>query len=176
MTHARVRRLRQHRSWCFCALALFSIGSIAAPAQQVGNWYYNLEGDYSEAYTVSDTGAIFGLLCSHSANTCAFYIRSLTTCDSGESTAVLEDSPSGSANLSGVCRPLTTQTGIIYAIVLTPTKLVASSLGTDGQEIGFAEPMVGGQFHVYRFSTTGASSAIGAVAKFAAMPVGDQTY
>lgn len=176
MAHANVGRLRQHRIWCFCALALLSTGSIAAPAQQVGDWYYSLVGDTAEAYTVSDTGATFGLLCSRSANTCAFYIRSSTTCDSGQSSAVLENAANGSANLTGACRPLTAQSGIIYAIVLTPLTAVASSLSTDGQEIGFAEPMQGGQFRVYRFSTTGAGAAIEAVAKFSEMPVGDQTY
>jgi len=176
MSHASIERLRQCRLWCFCALALLSTASVAAPANPVGDWYYSLKGDISEAYTVSSSGATFGLLCSHSANMCAFYIRSSTTCSNGQSTAVLENAPSGSANLSGACRPLVTQSGTIYAIVLTPMTVVASSLGRDGQEIGFAEPMEGGQFRVYRFSTTGAGSAIGAVTRFAQMPVGDQTF
>lgn len=176
MPHANVGRFRQHWPWYFCALALLSIGSAAAPAQPVGDWYYSLEGDIAEAYTASDTGATFGVLCSHSASSCAFYIRSLSACESGQGAAILENAPSGSANLTGTCRPLTTQSGTIYAIVLTPLTSVASSLGTDGQEIGFAEPMKSGQFRVYRFSTTGAAAAIGAVAKFSAMPVGDQTY
>lgn len=176
MARANLGRSRQHRFWCFCALALLSVGSIAAPSQQVGDWYYSLNGDISEAYTVSDSGATFGLLCSRSANSCAFYIRSSTTCEGGQSGAVLENAPSGSANLTGACRPLTTQSGTIYAIVLTPTTGLASSLGTNGQEVGFAEPMEGGQFRVYRFSTTGAGRAIGVVTKFAEIPVGDQTY
>ena len=178
MGHVNVGRLRQRQPWlwCFCALVLLSTGSVAAPAQPVGDWYYTLGGDIAEAYTASDTGATFGIICVRSANTCAFYIRSSTTCDNGSSSAVLENAPSGSANLTGACRPLTTQAGTIYAIVLTPLTVLASSLGTDGQEIGFAEPMQGGQFRVYRFSTTGAGAAIEAVTKFSEMPVGDQTY
>lgn len=176
MASANIGRSRRQRFWCFCALALLSAESVAAPNQQVGDWYYSLKGDISEAYTVSDSGATFGLLCSRSANSCAFYIRSSTTCESGQSGAVLENAPSGSANLTGACRPLTTESGTIYAIVLTPMTGLASSLGTDGQKIGFAEPLEGGQFRVYRFSTTGAGTAIGAVTKFAEMPVGDQTY
>lgn len=168
--------VRWLRLWCVCALALVSSLAAAAPAQPVGDWYYSLEGDISEAYTVSDTGAVFGLLCSRSGNTCSFYIRSSSTCDSGESTVILENAPSGSADLSGACRPLTTDSGTIYAIVLSPMKAVVSSLGKDGQVIGFAEPMEGGQFRVYRFSTTGAGSAINEVIKSAEMPVGDQTY
>jgi len=174
MSRANTGRLQ--RFWCFCSLVFLSMGAIAAPAQQVGDWYYSLEGDISEAYTASDTGAIFGLLCSHSANSCAFYIRSSTTCESGQEGAVLEIAPNGSANLSGACRPLTTPSGTIYAIVLTPMKTVASSVGTDGHQIGFAEPMQGGQFRVYRFSTTGAGAAIDEVIRSAEKPVGDQTY
>lgn len=164
------------RLLCVGALVFVSSVAIAAPAQPVGDWYCSLEGDISEAYTVSDTGAVFGLLCSRSANTCSFYIRSSSTCESGQSSAILENAPSGSANLSGACRPLTTASGTIYAIVLSPMKSVVSSLSTDGQVIGFAEPMEGGQFRVYRFSTTGAGSAIDEVIKSAEMPVGDQTY
>lgn len=164
------------RLGCVCALALVSPLAVAAPAQPVGDWYYSLSGDISEAYTVSDSGAVLGLICFRSANTCSFYIRSSSTCESGQSSAILENTPSGSANLSGTCRPLTTDSGPIYAIVLSPMKSVASSLDTDGQVIGFAEPMASGQFRVYRFSTTGASSAIGDVIKSAEMPVGDQTY
>lgn len=174
MARANIGRSRRYRFWGFCALAFLSAGSIAAPSQQVGDWYYSLNGDISEAYTASNSGATLGMLCSRSLNSCSLYLRSEDSCDAGATIPVLVNAPNGSESLTATCRVLNTASGTIDALVLT--LLADGTLSADGHFIGFALPMVNGAFHVYRFSTTGASTAIAAVTSSAEMPVGDQSF
>jgi len=167
-------RLQRLPFYCLCGLLWLGTASAASPYPKIGDWYYSAGGDISEAYTVSDTGAIFGLLCSRSLNSCSLYLRSEDNCDAGATIPVLVNAPNGSESLTATCRVLNTASGTIDALVLTV--LANGTLSTDGNFIGFALPMKNGAFHVYRFSTTGASSAIAAVTSSAEMPVGDQKF
>jgi len=166
--------LRSLPFYCLCGLLWFGTASAAPPYPKIGDWYYSAGGDISEAYTVSDTGATFGMLCSRSLNSCSLYLRSEDTCNAGATIPVLVNAPNGSETLTATCRALNTTSGTVYALVLT--LLANGTLSADGNFIGFALPMQNGAFHVYRFSTTGASSAIAAVTTSAEMPVGDQTF
>lgn len=168
--------MKSRRGWCsllLVGLVFFGSAAVAGQTMQVGDWYYSTNGDTSEAYTVSSTGATFGLLCSHSLNSCEFYLRSTSVCDAGQSYPILENSDAGAANLTATCRTITTPSGSIYAFVLSPMTTVESSLKGSGL-FGFAEPMQGGAFRVYRFSANGAMTSTAAVANYAAQAVGDQ--
>lgn len=161
---------------CTVAMAVMCSSITPAFAQKVtvGDWIVQGGGGWAGAATTSTTGAELGVMCSASATSCLFYIDSTSQCDNGESYPILLNGPNGANNLVATCRIITLGSNTFDALVISPFDTVEGALTSDGQLLGFAEPMQNGAFRIYRFSTTGAAQAIKVAATEAAQPVGDQ--
>lgn len=152
--------------FAFCAVT-------PAVAKNFGAWHTKEDGDISEAFTTSDTGAVFGLLCSREKNKCVYYLSSESRCSEGATYPMLVNGDANADEITGTCHVITSASGDIHALVLTPIDDIAK-LAISGKSLGFAQPMVSGQFRVYRFSLVGSAPAIINAADYAAQKTGDQ--
>ncbi len=155
------------------AVALAAFSAASASETRYGSWQATENGDLSEASTTSDTGARFGLLCVRSKNNCVYYLTAPAICKEGQAYPVLANVASGASELTATCHLLGTGQSLTHALVLTPIDLVPPLVANTGI-IGFAMPMVGGRFNVYRFNLDGSSPAIAQVTTYASKPTGDQ--
>lgn len=138
-----------------------------------GSWRVANDGDYSEAFTASDTGATFGLICSRSKTTCSYFVESPITCGDGATIPILMNGDTGSDVVTGACHTLGSGPKLIHALILTPTNSV-DTLVAKGGNLGFAMPMVSGQFSVFRFTLDGSVPAIERTRSYASHTTGDQ--
>lgn len=153
---------------------LVGAGALAATTS-VGDWTVEAFSGGGVASTSSSTGGELGILCSQTTAKCEFFIDSSSQCTNGATYPFLMNGPAGASDLVATCRVINTGGTPIDALVLAPFDTVEGALKTDGQVVGFAEPMENGAFRIYRFSTTGAASATNAASSAASVSNSDQT-
>ena len=119
-----------------------------ADRQTVGDWVVT----GSEAFTVNDSGSQFGFLCSDGS--CVAYLDTKTACEDDATIPMVINSDSGAAYVLATCIHIKRDGETRYVSAIQD-KDVATAI-TTGSAIGFAIPMVGGQFKVVRFSLSGA--------------------
>ncbi|WP_457097884.1 hypothetical protein [Lysobacter sp. P5_B9] len=160
------------RFMMLAALVFFS--QTAAAGTAIKDWRVNTEGDYSEAFTSSDSGATLGVLCFKQQGQCVYYLTTPSKCDEGATIPLLVNADAGANQITGTCRILGDQAPKVHALVLSPFDDIESSIRT-GANLGIAMPLVEGQFRVYRFSLSGSSLAIDGAKSEASKATGDQT-
>jgi hypothetical protein len=142
----------------YVLMILLSILSSNAMADKVsvGDWILDIQNDYSETFVGNDSGSVFGLLCSRES--CVFYLDTKTQCDKGAAYPMLINSDSGATFVNSRCIHLPSKNGIRYVQSISDNDVVTAI--STGYAIGFAIPMVGGQFKVVRFSLNGALASV----------------
>lgn len=138
------------------ALVMMSLsGSVWADKQNIGDWIVDVQPGLSEAYTGNDSGSVFGFLCS--ADSCSAYLDVNSQCDENSSIPMLINAESGSAYVTAKCTHFS-QAGSVRYISVIDDKQIATVISS-GAAIGFAIPMLSGEFKVVRFSLDGALRA-----------------
>lgn len=155
-------------------ILVLAFAPMSANAYKSGDWQVDIAGETSEAYTVSDTGATFGILCAKKSASCVFYITSPTTCEQEATMPLIGNSDEGAISVTGTCTILDDAGRKVHVQVLSPFDTVELAVKMS-RTIGFAMPLKDGQFRVYRFSLAGSATAITAVRQAASKASGDQT-
>lgn len=161
--------------WRLLCVALLSIVcAIATAADNVyGNWRCTTNGDASEASTSSGSGALLGLLCLRSQNKCMYYLESSSQCKEGQAYPLLVNGDTSADKLTATCLVLGSGSGKINALVLSPMQNVVT-LVSKGGNLGFAQPMINGQFLVFRFSLEGSQTALACATAYVSQKTGDE--
>lgn len=139
----------------FCLAMMCLAGSVWAEKQPIADWVLNVQPGFSEAYTGNDSGSTFGFLCS--TDSCSAYLDTKDRCDEGANIPMLINAESGSAYVLAKCTHFP-QAGSVRYISVIEDKQIATAISS-GAAIGFAIPMLGGEFKVVRFSLDGALRA-----------------
>jgi hypothetical protein len=159
--------------WILLLLFVSMSGPSLAGGYALGAWHVDIEGALPETYTASDSGATFGLLCTTSGGTCAYYLRTQNTCDEGATIPILASAKGGALHVLGSCTIFNDAGKKVHVLALTPDADLEKAIQSGGN-IGFALSLIDGQFKVFRFNLTGASGAVARVRKAASQPSGDQ--
>ena len=138
-----------------CISLLFFSNTAIANKVPVGDWTLDVGDNYTEAFTGNVSGSTFGFFCY--GESCSFYVNTNTKCDQDAQIPILINSDSGATFVNTSCTQFPTKDGISYYMTIND-KDVATSI-SKGDAIGFAFPLVGGQFKVVRFSLHGALDA-----------------
>ena len=139
----------------FALVMICLSGSVWADKQTIGDWVLDIQSEFSEAYTGNDSGSTFGFLCG--SDSCSAYLDVKSHCDENSSIPMLINAESGSAYVSAKCTHFP-QAGSVRYIAVIEDKLIATAISS-GAAIGFAMPMLSGEFKVVRFSLDGALRA-----------------
>jgi len=145
------------------ALALL-VGLTALVLAHAGNpkhyrqWLVDTFDDKSGAFavTINDSNAVFGEACFLSDQKCQWRVVIDVACEKGHTYPILANTDSGAASLEFVCDG--PRSGGEYTYVFSNWKALESLLKT-ATRVGFAMPMQGDQFTVYRFNLDGANAA-----------------
>lgn len=138
--------------------------ALAEPAfgqqgRKSGDWAVEYSDGLQLASTSNASGNSFGVACTVASNSCvAFVTLSDTNCTKGNSVPMLMNSPVGSSGMKATCTHLDGKPPL-KLMVLDDFESAVSAIESGG-EIGFAFPLRGGKFEVYRFSTAGAVAAL----------------
>lgn len=132
--------------------------SLHAQDRQYQDWSVSLiDSDTIAAVTTNDSGGIFGKVCYVSTQNCIWVITSSAPCDTDGKYAAMSNSAAG-ANLHHLtCLPRR-QFGQQLMTFDEYDTLV--SISNQAGLVGFAVPIVDGQFRVFRFSLAGSNAAI----------------
>jgi hypothetical protein len=142
-------------------VGLFS--STAYAGSQFGDWEAGVTDDRTMfyAFTLNDSGDVFGEWCSPSTGNCTWLVGMKTGCESDSSYPVLANADSGAAALSIRCA------GKIVDTQLSRYQFESfkdiETLLKNAHKIGFAIPMQSDRFQVVRFSLNGCHSATAAM-------------
>lgn len=117
------------------------------------NWIVESGPETTEAYTANDSNSSLGLFCG--GTTCVFYLNPNLNCQPNTKNTVLMNSSTVSAAIAMQC----TLVGKHYFQILESFDQVLGAVKS-GSNIGFAVPLQGGAFSVYRFSLSGALPAL----------------
>jgi hypothetical protein len=148
--------------------------SSGSSAETSGDWQVNLGDKYAEAFTASDSGGTFGLICDRAKATCFYYVTMPASCDEDASVPLLANADAGSLLLTGRCAVINDAGKVTHVLALSPFDDVTKGI-QKGQRFGLAVPMVDGQFRVFRFSLNGSSYALSKVNSAASRATGDQS-
>lgn len=129
---------------------LFS--EVFAEKLKIGDWVLDDRSVLKEAFTSNSSGSVFGYFCL--AESCTFYLHSISSCEVGRKLPVLINCDAGSTYVTGACLKL----GDKFYNVIADSDLITAI--SSGDEIGIAIPLRGGRFKVLRFSLNGAIDAV----------------
>lgn len=141
----------------FAILALAAL-AWAAPASaetkigKYGRWIVDKEGEWVEAWTDNESGSEFGLIC---ASGCMIYLDFRIKCEDGQDYPAMVNSGAGSLAISMRCLHFRDRQVFITEAVGEYVDMLQQ-----GEQVGFAFPLDGGQFRVARFSTQGGYEAM----------------
>ena len=146
---------------CLVIFSLLSSAICYAETLRFGDWQVDLSfaSEMTEAFTVNDSGSIFGAICVVSKDRCFYYVSPQVTCKEDDSSAVLINSDAGALSSTIICTKIADS---YYSIIQETQNLL--SLTSKSKNIGFAFPLADGKFKVVRFSLVGANDAILAAA------------
>ena len=132
-----------------------SLDASADPVK-VGDWWLTIQASPNivETFTSNGSNSTFGLICGTS---CTFYLDTNTQCDEGEAVPMLVNSQSGSTYTIAKCEILSNGSITRYLSSFTDKNIVTAI--SAGNVIGFAIPLINGEFKVVRFSLNGAAAA-----------------
>lgn len=160
----------------FCIVIVFfgvlASFDIAGQDFKSGDWFvYKSIEDMQIANVRNESGAVTGVVCLVSANSCFAYIATETTCEPKGKYPFMINSPTGAHTLMGTC--LTApwaekeKPAFLYSFDEFASTIAAYE---SGGTVGFVTPMKNGEFRVFRFSTVGATAAIKAARERPAVP------
>lgn len=141
-------------------LALFlAAASMASHAQTktFNDWRIEVvDANTIAAYTMNDSGGLFGKICYVDAQQCLWVLTSSAPCETDGNYAVLSNSKAG-ANMHGLtCLP---HRQLGQQLMRFDSFEEVSSIAQQSGQVGFAFPIMDGQFRVLRFSLTGSTLA-----------------
>ena len=134
-------------------LFLLIIPSIClAQKSKHGDWWTDSNGKYMQAYTLNESGAALGVICSEY---CIYYANLLAKCNVGNSYNALLSTENGATPIRAKCEIIDDR----YLLTLqTNADITASLYGA--QTAGIAIPLEDGRFSVARFSLFGSDEAV----------------
>lgn len=144
------------------AAALVFSTHAEAQSRRIADWTVDITATYAEAFTGNASGSTFGLYC-FGADDCLFYVDTRTTCNEGAETPLLVNASSGSTYVIGTCRIVRLSSQTRYLNTIRDADMVTAI--SSGRVIGFAIPLLSGDFRVIRFSLDGAVGASNAVSR-----------
>lgn len=131
-------------------------GSLANCGDKYGDWSVNKEvTDLQVANTKNATGDVIGIICTISKDTCNAYIALNKACDVGDIYPMMINSPVGASVITTVCVQIGGET-----FHFINEFGAAKSAFESGGDIGFALPLLNGNFRSVRFSTRGGTASI----------------
>lgn len=136
-----------------------------AAGREIQDWKVEvIDANAIAAYTVNSSGGIFGKVCYVDSQTCAWVVTSSAPCETDGEYITLSNSAAG-ANLHDLtCLP---QKQFGQQLMVFDNYDSLASIARQAGQVGFAFPIVDGQFRVFRFSLTGSTAAIEAAHKLA---------
>lgn len=155
MSHGLVRKIF---SIALCAVMPFAHGGTTFDDWEAG---VTDDGKTFYAFTLNDSGSVFGEWCYASAGKCFWMIGMETGCETESSYPVLANTEALASPLSIKCGGKVTDTQLSRYQFEDYKSLEALLKGA--HHIGFAFPMQSDQFKVVRFSLTGSTRAVGAM-------------
>jgi len=108
------------------------------------------------AYTMNDSGGLFGKICYVDSQQCVWVLTSSAPCETDGAYAVLSNSKAGANMHSLTCLP---HRQLGQQLMRFDRFEEVSSIVQRSGKVGFALPIVDGQFRVLRFSLAGSTSA-----------------
>jgi hypothetical protein len=150
-------------AFCATANADFTVPPVAKEhTSTIADWTLQTTAEMQRTYTLSNTGASFGVFCLLQTNSCIVYLGTGTPCAEGTVSPLLMNASTGAASLNAICAKLSNDQGqpvFVYRISEMDICVKGAEAGGD---FGIALPLTNGQFVVYRFSGRGATDAINA--------------
>lgn len=136
----------------FAAALLLAFSTKAVADEKIGDWTISFIPDGSFAYTQSDSGGRFGIICT-SEHGCQYFVNILLSCEEEAKTPFLVAGEAGTLSTDAEC------------VHLDKTPIMAFSENLDNVvfasgNVGVATAMDDGKFKVMRFSMKGAIPAI----------------
>lgn len=110
-------------------------------------------GTATGAFTVNDSGATFGEICRLQEGSCQWRLLLDLACEDNTTTSILANTDQGASTLEFRCAGKS-ENGKGYLYVFKNWKQLESSLKSSSK-VGFAMPVKGDQFVVYRFKLQG---------------------
>lgn len=108
------------------------------------------------AYTMNDSGGLFGKICYVDAQQCVWVLTSSAPCETDGEYAVLSNSKAGANMHSLTCLP---HRELGQQLMRFDRFEEVSAIAQQVGQVGFAFPIMDGQFRVLRFSLTGSTLA-----------------
>lgn len=144
------------------AIVLTVILSPLSYAESFGSWTTGVgtSRTYHYAATVNDSGALLGIYCYPSENSCVWILGTFTTCEKGDSYPILANSDTGAIHLSILCDGKADNK--LYRYAFTNFDAI-NDLIKKGAKVGFAVPLQSDEFRVIRFDLGGSNRAIAAM-------------
>jgi hypothetical protein len=147
------------------AATALAVGSLVfsytvAAEDRSGDWIYGNtdKGDTYYAYTINDSGAVFGEWCSITTGSCSWLIGLSAACEQNSSYPILANTDGGSASVTISCGGKVADLNL-SRYQFTNYKNIEGILNS-ATKVGFAFPMQAGEFRVVRFSLSGEQDAI----------------
>lgn len=138
----------------FLALLAFS-GSVSAQISTYGDWVVTKTTPGLQIAKTSTGNAVAGIVCVVRSDNCYAYIGTDSPCKEDDRIPMLINSAVGSAMITTKCAELG---GSRFNLIEEFD--AAKSAMESGGVVGFAMPLLSGEFRVVRFSTRGATAAI----------------
>jgi hypothetical protein len=146
-----------HRLLAFTASFLLALN--AARAEQQGDWFFEIKQQKPMAFTVSDSGNVFGQWCDPAADSCLYLMALPSACEDEAEYPVLVNADSEAVSTSIICGGKLEGQGL-YRYVFSDFDEIDSVVRESSGRMGVAMPLQGDSFKVFRFSLDGAVPAL----------------
>lgn len=145
------------KSWLPLILLALLAPAMADDKVQHGDWASQFMESMGEASTHQDGASVFGMLCA--SGSCRYYFANGIDCEPGSNYPIMLTTQAGARAIEAICEPMRTAHGdvMLYWFGESPQLNAAFA---QSSAVGFAFPLVDGQFRTSRFSMRGYSEAI----------------
>lgn len=138
-------------------VAIFSAPVHADDRAEHGDWVSQFRDGMGEASTHANGLAVFGMLCANQS--CRYYFGNGIPCESGSNYPLMLTTRVGAQAFEAICEPMSTLNGDVMLYWFKESGPVNDALA-QSEAIGFAFPLVNGQFKISVFSMNGYTEAI----------------
>ena len=146
------------RSIPFLVMMIF-VKTVYAEPKTFDSWVADSnasEGKYFAA-TVNDSGNLLGQYCFTGTGSCMWLIGAKSSCEKGSTYPILVNADTGAAQLSVTCNGRVNSD--LYEYMFTEFAAIDAII-RNAKRVGFAVPLQGDEFMVYRFSLQGSIAAL----------------
>lgn len=142
-----------------CTLLVASSTCVAAE-RKIGDWSLlvtdNKNGVF--AYTTTETGAMFGLMCRAAQNGCLWTLRTGNPCEENTESHYLLNSDIGVISVESICQKTDEGSNYMHIGPFSDVEYIVKG----AKALGIAMPLADGKFRVIRFSLIGSNQSVDA--------------